>query len=209
MRKISAHTKRKWWYRSIRSMNWFSFRYWWFVWLLFLLAILLFALKCCTHQETKSCGDAYNFNERFRTIDSLLYNCCECATEPEEPEPPTPPEPPVEDPVGTKPCDTEPKSGGAGVTRNTHHLGDEPGVVTITYDMNSQPDKLEVFYEGSLVASTRRIRGNQDGFVGGDNTATCCGSLSFNYVPNRERYCTVVVSGPYGTSWKYNLSCPR
>jgi hypothetical protein len=67
-----------WWMRRIRGMSYFSFRYWWFVWLLFLLAVLLFVLKCCSTPEEKGCGDNYDFTKRFIAIDSLLYNCCDC-----------------------------------------------------------------------------------------------------------------------------------
>ena len=70
-----------WWMRRIRGMSYFSFRYWWFVWLLFLLAVLLFVLKCCSTPEEKGCGDNYDFTKRFNAIDSLLYNCCDCNRE--------------------------------------------------------------------------------------------------------------------------------
>ena len=51
IRKIVIR-ENKWWYRCIRSMNWFSFRYWWFNWLVFLGCIFLFWCFCpCMLQE--------------------------------------------------------------------------------------------------------------------------------------------------------------
>jgi len=42
------------------------------------LFILLFSLKCCHNNATDICRDKYNFIEKLKTIDSLLYNCCDC-----------------------------------------------------------------------------------------------------------------------------------
>lgn len=190
MKKISAHTKRKWWYRIIRSINWFSFRYWWLVWFLFLLVILMFFLKCCKHQENNSCSEKHHFNVRLKTIDSLLYNCCDCTDET------------IEentshiDPPGTIPCNESTNSGADGITRNTHDLGDNIGIATITYEMYNVPDKIEVFYEGEIVASSSTFVANS-------------GSLSFTYRPNHDSFCTVVVTGPIGTNWEYTMGCPR
>ena len=46
-----------------------------------------------------------------------------------------------------QPCNTSTKSGNDGVTEEKHALGKNSGWVTITYNMQSVPDKLEVFYE--------------------------------------------------------------
>ena len=67
-----------WWMKLIRSISYFSYRYWWFVWFLFLLVILLFIVKCCNHYPKVRCKDESNYTERLKTIDSLLYNCCDC-----------------------------------------------------------------------------------------------------------------------------------
>lgn len=65
-----------WWMRLIRSISWFSFRYWWFVWLLFLIALLFFYLKCF-NTENKNCENT-NKIEQIRQLDSLLNKCCNC-----------------------------------------------------------------------------------------------------------------------------------
>jgi hypothetical protein len=189
VKKIPSHTKRKWWYKTIRSVNWFSFRYWWFIWLFFLLGILLFLLKCCNDTTNRICKNRNELNIRLNSIDSLLYNCCECIDNEMNSSL-------LDDPPGTYPCDEKTKSGNEGITQNTHDLGENAGVVTITYEMYSVPDKLEVFYEGKMVASTGKFISNS-------------GLLTFNYTPNNDTFCSVVVTGPAGTDWIYSMGCPR
>lgn len=93
------------------------------------------------------------------------------------------------------PCNTESRSGGAGVTRNHHSLGSTDGHVVISYEMYSIPDAMDVYYEGTLVATT-----------GGPVSHT--GTLEFDYVRNIATWCTTVVTGPNGTEWRYTLACP-
>jgi len=69
-----------WWMRLIRSISYFSYRYWWFVWFLFLLFILLFIFKCYNRKPETS-NDNLSYSERFNSIDSLIYNCCDCFEE--------------------------------------------------------------------------------------------------------------------------------
>jgi hypothetical protein len=76
--------------------------------------------------------------------------------------------------------------------------------------MQNVPDKLEVFYQDKLVASTYDVPGNKDGFVGGNiETSSCCGTISFNYIKDRDDFCKIVVSGNDQTSWAYSISCPE
>ena len=107
-------------------------------------------------------------------------------------------------------CSQEAKSGGQGVTEKKHILGNQSGRVVIQYDMERVPDKLDVFYEGNLIASTKQVQGNVKGFVGGKNAANCCGAIDFNYQYNKDDYCTVrVTGGSIDTKWKYTLFCPE
>lgn len=108
-----------------------------------------------------------------------------------------------------KPCYSQNESGGEGITKFTHYLGEQNGVVKIKFDMKNVPDKLEVYYEGILVASTFDIIGNVDGYVGTGLGISCCGELQFNYKKNKEDYCTVVVTGLDGTVWEYFIYCPN
>ncbi len=195
VKKTSAHTKRKWWFRTIRSMNWFSFHYWWFIWLLFTVTILLFVFKCCNETKPKQCENNNDLTSQLRIIDSLLYNCCDCNFERIE-EIDAEKDSINEDPSAAIPCNSRTESGKEGITRKTHDLGENAGTATISYEMYSVPDKLEVYYEGNVVASTRDF-------------VSSSGSLTFNYTPNHDTYCTVVVTGLSGTDWAYTVGCPR
>lgn len=128
---------------------------------------------------------------------------------PKKAEPPKPPEkrpePPPQQatappapPPGALPCNTNTGSGGHGLTRNVHFLGNRPGFVRIAYDMKRIPDRMNVYYRGQLVASTQ---GMQSGI----------GMLSFDFQPVGNDYTVVVeVIGPMrGTEWMYALDCPR
>ncbi|MCW5747448.1 MAG: hypothetical protein KIT36_14765 [Alphaproteobacteria bacterium] len=117
----------------------------------------------------------------------------------EAPKPPPPPAaPPVsQPPPGLLPCNAETASGGAGVTRNRHYIGDKPGRVTVQYNMKMIPDQMNVYYRGRLVATT-------------NHPVSFFGGLSFDFQPEAGDYTvTVEVVGPRrGTEWQYRLNCP-
>ena len=97
-----------------------------------------------------------------------------------------------------QPCGQVTASGGQGTTKTRHGLGPTAGLVRITYDMYSIPDRLDCFYKGVLVAST-------GGLVSG------AGTLSWAYAPQPgdPTWCMVVMSAPNsGTAWVYTLDCP-
>lgn len=158
-------------------------------WLLLLLLLLLLLKKCnpsgCNF-KLNNCSDCQEEVERLRKkIDSLNSD-------------------------NTIGCSQAAKSGGRGITEKKHILGNKSGRVVIEYDMESVPDKMEVFYEGNLVTSTNEINGNVKGFVGGKNAAKCCGALSFDFQYNKDDHCMVrVTGGSTDTKWKYTLFCPQ
>lgn len=116
---------------------------------------------------------------------------------PAPPPPPEPPRPPPGPPPGTQPCDEETRSGGAGVTRTRHYVGDRRGRVVLEYDTARVPDRIEVYRRGELVETT-------PGMVSGR------GRLVFDHVPGGDNTLEVVVIGPYpGTIWRYRLGCPE
>lgn len=124
---------------------------------------------------------------------------------PPPPAPRPPPEPPRADvprlppapPPGIQPCDEETRSGGAGVTRTRHFLGDRRGRVVLEYDTARVPDRIEIYRRGQLIEST-------PGMVSGR------GRLVFDHVPGGDNTVEVVVIGPYpGTIWRYRLGCPE
>ena len=124
---------------------------------------------------------------------------------PPAPKPPPPPPPQVanapptsQPPAGMLPCNWQGNSGGEGVTRNKHYLGDKPGFVGINYDLYVKPDDIKVIYRGQVLAGTGGPRSGRGGF-------------GFDWHPVAGDYSVdVIVTGEmWGTQWKYAMSCPR
>ncbi len=119
-----------------------------------------------------------------------------------------PPAPPAQRPPDARPCNTETKSGGAGITSTKHFLGSAPGRVRLFYDTLSQPDRIAVYHQGRRIAGT--AEGRNRGFVSGR------GGFEFDWNPPPNGppgsyVVTVEVTGTPGSStteWKYNLGCP-
>lgn len=101
-------------------------------------------------------------------------------------------------PPGMLPCDWSGDSGGEGVTRNKHYLGDRPGFVAINYNLYVKPDDIRVLYRGRQIAGTHGPRSGRGGF-------------GFDWNPVAGDYSVeVIVTGEqWGTRWTYNMSCPR
>jgi hypothetical protein len=72
----SYKNQQKCWYTSIRSLNWFSFRYWWFVWLIFVSTsgILLYFL--ITKDQKNRCNEI--LESSLKNIHKTLDKCCSC-----------------------------------------------------------------------------------------------------------------------------------
>jgi hypothetical protein len=110
-----------------------------------------------------------------------------------------PPAPPVSrPPPGQLPCNWSGDSGGEGVTRNRHYLGDRPGFVAINYNLYVKPDDIKVIYRGQVLAGTGGPRSGRGGF-------------GFDWKPVAGDYSVdVVVTGEmWGTRWTYAMVCPR
>jgi hypothetical protein len=124
--------------------------------------------------------------------------------------PPPPPPPPQQQaavpqapptnrpPPGQLPCNWSGDSGGEGVTRNRHYLGDRPGFVAINYNLYVKPDDIKVMYRGQNIAGTGGPRSGRGGF-------------GFNWNPVAGDYSVdVIVTGEmWGTRWTYAMVCPR
>lgn len=113
--------------------------------------------------------------------------------------PPHPPVPPVNrPPPGQLPCNWSGDSGGEGVTRNKHFLGDKPGFVAINYNLYVKPDDIKVVYRGQVLAGTGGPRSGRGGF-------------GFDWKPVAGDYSVdVIVTGEmWGTRWTYAMVCPR
>ena len=116
---------------------------------------------------------------------------------------PAPPPPPAAPPVsrpppGQLPCNWAGDSGGEGITRNKHYLGDRPGFVAINYNLYVRPDDIKVVYRGQVLAGTGGPRSGRGGF-------------GFDWKPVAGDYSVdVIVTGEMlGTRWNYAMQCPR
>ncbi len=121
------------------------------------------------------------------------------AKPPPAPAPPPPAAPPTNrPPPGQLPCDWAGDSGGEGITRNKHYLGDKPGFVAINYNLFVRPDDIKVIYRGQVLNSTGGPRSGRGGF-------------GFDWKPVGGDYSVdVVVTGQMlGTRWNYAMACPR
>ena len=110
-----------------------------------------------------------------------------------------PPAPPISrPPPGQLPCNWSGDSGGEGVTRNRHYLGEKPGFVAINYNLYVKPDDIKVIYRGQVLAGTGGPRSGRGGF-------------GFDWKPVAGDYSVdVVVTGEmWGTRWTYAMVCPR
>lgn len=87
-------------------------------------------------------------------------------------------------------------SGGAGVTDTYVDFGPNPGRIGVRYQMYNIPDKLDVFQNGTLIATT-------GGPVTGDHW------LYFNYNPAGGTNCQIRVTGEGKTSWSFLHTCPQ
>jgi hypothetical protein len=119
---------------------------------------------------------------------------------PPRPAPPAPPAPPIR-PADAEPCDVETQSGGRGVTRTRHFLGDRPGRVTLEYNTLIEPDHIEVLYRGRQIATTRLPVSGR-------------GTISFDWRPTGsgpEAHVVEVIVTGFGltTRWSYTIGCPR
>lgn len=108
-------------------------------------------------------------------------------------------------------------SGSDGLTIATYDLGDDPGTATISYNMYSVQDRIDVFYNnqwvggsGSSISSSSfppvsSCGDGQDGYVSGT------GTVDINYNPANGRNVTVYMSGCIGggTAWDLSVSCPQ
>jgi hypothetical protein len=163
-------------------------------------------------------ADEKNLKAQLASLEADLKNKVEQCKPVEPPKPPPPPvakappppppappppqhatAPPISrPPPGMLPCDWSGDSGGEGVTRNRHYLGDKPGFVSINYNLYVKPDDIKVIYRGQVIAGTGGPRSGRGGF-------------GFDWNPVAGDYSVdVIVTGElWGTRWTYAMACPR
>lgn len=113
---------------------------------------------------------------------------------------PDAPSPETNPPVQTQECNDTTQSGGEGVTETRHLLGRTgPTLFVLDYETFDIPDKIEVVYQGLVVANT--------GYVG-DDLDEGTGSITVLVPPGVDQSVVVRVTGPAGTDWDYTVNCP-
>ena len=163
---------------------------WWLIPSLSTIILILLLVRSCHNNQ---CQD---LDKRIDNVNNILMNCdCMIGSIPEI--------------TTIIPCNSEHNSGEAGITKTSHTLGNKSGTVSIGFNTQNQPDKIEVYCNNILVCSTYDIKGNIDGYVGDDNNQTGVGSISFNYTAKGDHSCTVIVTGNDATQWSYNVGCPQ
>jgi hypothetical protein len=158
-----------------------------FPWLWWLLISLLIILLWCCAFGNCFCNNLHSSNTSYNDLEEISEQ------------------------IISKPCNVQTISGGEGTTVTIHTLGENSGRVKLSYDMQDIPDRLEVFYQSKLIASTYDIVGNNDGFVG-DNLNSGGGQSTIIFFFNKDvdDFITVVVEGSkQDTSWDYVISCPN
>lgn len=76
MTHMNQLKRKKWWVRWIRSISWFAFRYYWFVWLMFI--GLLIPLIWCLKEPAKTSECVSISPEIIENIHKELNDCCAC-----------------------------------------------------------------------------------------------------------------------------------
>lgn len=168
----------------------FFYRNWWLFYLLFflLLGLLLYALFW-----KPICNDnSAEINKLKSQNAQLSKDLNDCRNQKQ---------PPVDSTAVSQVvnCDAQVNSGGEGNTETKHTLGSQSGKVIVDYDAKSIPDKIDVIYDGKVVATTGDL-------------ASGIGQLEWDYVAasGKPDFCIVIVSAPQtNTAWAYRVNCPQ
>lgn len=105
--------------------------------------------------------------------------------------PPSDAMPVVKDPIATF---IETANGGTGTTEKNYTIGSAGGDFKVTYNMDAVPDKMDIYVDDKLMASTKSA-------VSGAGTLT----IPTADLPAGSKV-KVVVSGDDSTSWRFNVS---
>lgn len=204
-----VEVKRSWWYKTFRSIGMFCYKYWWFILLLLIAAILFFWFYIYKQKqkELEFCKKYATAERELRKLDSIINNCLSCNITYIDTtklvidtlHPPAIDTSVVNNGPITA-CDfKKDNDGGQGQDETKYALGSKSGIVNISYDMVDEPDKMDVYYDGKLVATTSRL-------------VSKTGALTFRYNAQigKPEYCIVIMTAPRdGTHWYYTVHCPN
>ncbi|TDS12357.1 hypothetical protein [Sphingobacterium paludis] len=179
----------------------FANKWWWLFYpILFLLVgMLIYALLWSPdgsldilRQELRDCREQHTiaYREQLDSIENMLPEETQQNQESLELD--------ENQKAATVNCDAQVQSGGHGITKTKHIIGDQSGRIILQYDTKEIPDGIKVFYDGKLIADTK-------GLVSG------AGQLEWKYdaAQNKPNFCYVEVSAPtQETVWEYIVNCP-
>ena len=200
-RIVSAYISRKWWYKWIRSLSWFSFRYYWFVWLSFISAcvLLVYLIKKPIYQE--ECSTKV-IEASIKEINLRLNKCCNCSSQQDsiiddtQASPPSPP--------NTIQCDGKrnKSDNGGNVTPAPKYfeVGNKSGTIKLCYENGPIfPDNIIIKHNGQIIMQTGQVIGGK------------CIDIPYVYHSGDPTYVEVIVepSSDIGTKWEYTLGCPN
>lgn len=184
---------KKWWFRYIRGMNLWTFRFWWLFWLILTAILFLLYLYC------PSC----------ELINSTYMNQCpECPTCPGTNGQyglvaPSPSDSLTEMTSGpTLNCGDSPRSASGAYEFHVqdYELGENSGNVVLSFDTYNVPDEVIMEHNGKVV------------FRSGNVSTQGMKQTTWRYVhvPNQSTILTVKIRpSQEGTQWQYNLGCPQ
>lgn len=193
---VSSYISRKWWFRYIRTSSWFSFRYYWVNWLVFLSSVIVLCWLINKPIIQEGCNIDVIENS-IVTINERLTHCCNCIDQQVPPN--TPPIPP-----NTIQCD-----GNNGIKDNGNNLTPDPkffevgnhsGTMQLCYDNgNTYPDNIIVKHNGVVIKETGVVIGKS------------CIDIPYVYHSGDPTFVEVIVrpSTSDGTKWEYRLGCPK
>ena len=72
-----TEVNRSWWYRLLRSISMFCFRFWWAIWLFFILYLVLWLIFCCCSKPNASDLDN-KIGDQIAEINRNIDSCCAC-----------------------------------------------------------------------------------------------------------------------------------
>lgn len=195
---VSKHTARKWWYRWIRTLSWFSFRYYWFVWLLFILSTLLLLWLIQRSNKIQRC-DTRVIEKSIEQINKNLDYCCDCINQDVTNDSISPPSPAdvinCDDPTGI-----EAKGNNIAPAPQSFEVGNASGTIKLHYDNGGTfPDNIKVLHNGNVIYETGQVTGED--YV----------NVPYVYHAGDPTFVQVIVepSSSQETVWWYRLGCPE
>jgi len=175
----------------------------WLKWILLILFLIFFISSCTKIGSAFKClFDLWRYEREFKKIkedaDSLQVKLNKIK--------PT-----------IAPCQIEKYNGTNEPRTFTYNLGKNSGILKIWYNMYTIPDRMEVYYNGKMIAQTDDslgIEGNNLDFRGLKGFARNKGAFEYEYIYNpnfpTELLVRIIPNQQYSnTKWDFGVECPN